>query len=122
MIRAIPMVVRQTITGAFVALIWLSISFAAMAQDVAPSPPSSDYVSRAEYDKLKSEHEAMKQELDGLKAAIQKMTAGGALAPAPGKTISEGKQVVAPAPTEAATEELRQEVQTLKMQVKETFP
>src|SRR5207247_10412148 len=95
---------------------------AAMGQDTALSPPSSDYVSRAEYDKLKSEHEAMKQELDALKAAIQKMTAGGALAPAPGKTISEGKQVVAPAPTEAATEEPRQEAQTLKMQEKEPFP
>src|SRR6266516_6303913 len=122
MIRAIPIIANQTAAAAFVALICLFFPSAAMAQDTAPSPPSSDYVSRAEYDKLKSEHEAMKQELDALKAAIQKMTAGGALAPAPGKTISEGKQVVAPGATEAATEELRQEVETLKMQVKETFP
>src|SRR5216110_874595 len=122
MVRAIPIIVNQTIPCAFVALICLFSQSAALAQDTAPSPPSSDYVSRAEYDKLKSEHEAMKQELDALKAAIQKMTAGGALAPAPGKTISEGKQVVAPAPTEPATEELRQEVETLKTQVKETFP
>src|SRR5207237_9946875 len=71
---------------------------------------------------LKAEHETMKQELDALKATVQQMTAGEALAPAPAKTISEGKQVVAPAPAEAATEELRQEVETLKMQVKETFP
>src|SRR5438552_5619394 len=122
MIRAIPIIVDQTIAVAFVALICLFFPSAAMAQDTAPSPPSSDYVSRAEYDKLKSEHEAMKQELDALKAAIQKMTAGAAQAPAPGKTISEGKQVVAPGPTEAATEELRKEVETLKTQVKETFP
>src|SRR6266566_3756877 len=125
MIRAIPMIVRQTITGAFVALIWLSISLAAMAQDVALSPPSSDYVSRAEYDKLKAEHEAMKQELDALKATVQQMTARAAQAPAeaaPEQAVSEGKQVVAPAPSEAATEELRQEVETLKTQVKETFP
>ncbi len=122
MIRAIPIIANQTAAAAFVALVCSFSPAAAMGQDTALSPPSSDYVSRAEYDKLKSEHEAMKQELDALKAAIQKMTAGGALAPAPGKTISEGKQVVAPAPTEAATEELRQEVQTLKMQVKETFP
>src|SRR6266487_2238584 len=125
MIRAIPMIVRHRITGAFVALIWLSISFVAMAQDVALSPPSSDYVSRAEYDKLKAEHEAMKQELDALKATVQQMTARAAPAPAeavPGKAVSEGKQVVAPAPSEAATEELRQEVETLKTQVKETFP
>src|SRR6266700_2386694 len=124
MIRAIPMIVRHRITGAFVALIWLSISFVAMAQDVALSPPSSDYVSRAEYDKLKAEHEAMKQELDALKATVQQMTAGAAPAPAeaaPGKAVSEGKQVVT-APPEAATEELRQEVETLKTQVKETFP
>src|SRR5205809_4552342 len=122
MIRAIPIIANQTAAAAFVALVCSFSPAAAMGQDTALSPPSSDYVSRAEYDKLKSEHEAMKQELDALKAAIQKMTAGAALAPAPGKTISEGKQVVAPAPTEAATEELRQEVQTLKMQVKETFP
>src|SRR5437773_12553649 len=121
MIRAIPIIANQTAAAAFVALVCSFSPAAAMGQDTALSPPSSEYVSRAEYDKLKSEHEAMKQELDALKAAIQKMTAGGALAPAPGKTISEGKQVVAPAPTEAATEELRQEVQTLKMQVKETF-
>ncbi len=124
MIRAIPIIVNQTITCAFVVLVCSFSPAATMAQDIAiaPSPPSSDYVSRAEYDKLKAEHEAMKQELDALKAAIQKMTAGAEPAPAPGKTISEGKQVVAPAPTEAATEELRQEVETLKMQVKETFP
>src|SRR6266487_3501613 len=122
MIRAVPIIVDQTIAVAFVALICLFFPSAAMAQDTAPSPPSSDYVSRAEYDKLKAEHEAMKQELDALKAAIQKMTAGAAQAPAPGKTISEGKQVVAPGPTEAATEELRKEVETLKTQVKETFP
>src|SRR6266699_3406805 len=115
MIRAIPIIVRHRITGAFVALIWLSFSFVAMAQDVAPSPPSSDYVSRAEYDKLKAEHEAMKQELDALKATVQQMTARAAQAPAeaaPEKAVSEGKQVVAPAPSEAATEELRQEVET----------
>src|SRR6266496_4601419 len=121
MIRAIPMIVRHRITGAFVALIWLSISFVAMAQDVALSPPSSDYVSRAEYDKLKAEHEAMKQELDALKATVKQLTVSAAQAPAPGKAVSEGKQVVT-APPEAATEELRQEVETLKLQVKETFP
>src|SRR5437773_94460 len=121
MIRAIPIIVDQTIAVAFVALICLFSPSAAMAQDVAPSPPSSDYVSRAEYDKLKVEHEAMKQELDALKETVKQLTANAAQAPAPGKAISEAKQVVA-APPEAATEELRQEVETLKAQVKETFP
>src|SRR5437773_10356686 len=125
MSRTIPIILNQTIACAFVALICLSFSSAAMAQDTPPSPSSSDYVSRAEYDKLKAEHEAMKQELDALKATVQQMTARAAQAPAeaaPGKAVSEGKQVVAPAPSEAATEELRQEVETLKTQVKETFP
>src|SRR5438093_6684860 len=125
MVRAIPIIVNQTIPCAFVALICLFSQSAALAQDTAPSPPSSDYVSRAEYEKLKAEHEAMKQELDALKATVQQMTARAAPAPAeaaPGKAVSEGKQVVAPAPSEAATEELRQEVETLKTQVKETFP
>src|SRR5947208_10530277 len=109
MIRVIPILVSQTIARASVALICLFSPAATMAQDTAPSPPSSDYVSRAEYDKLKAEHEAMKQELDALKATVQQMTAGAAGAPAEaasGKAISEGKQVVAPAPSEAATEEL----------------
>jgi hypothetical protein len=123
MIRAIPIIVDQTIAVAFVALICLFAPSAAMAQDVAPSPSSSDYVSRAEYDKLKVEHEAMKQELDALKATVQQMTAARAPAEAPAsqKGVSEEKQVVT-VPPEAATEELRQEVETLKTQVKETFP
>jgi hypothetical protein len=124
MVRAIPIIVNQTIPCAFVALICVLSQSAALAQDTAPSPPSSDYVSRAEYDKLKAEHEAMKQELDALKATVQQMTAAAAPAPAeaaPKKPIREGKQVVS-VPPEAATEELRQEVETLKLQVKETFP
>src|SRR5206468_6936855 len=105
MIRPIPIIVDQTIAVAFVALICLFAPSAAMAQDVAPSPPSSDYVSRAEYDKLKLEHEAMKQELDVLKATVQQMTAGAARAPAEApasqKGVSEEKQVVT-VPPEAA--------------------
>src|SRR2546430_5878308 len=125
MVRAIPIIVNQTIPCAFVALICVLSQSAALAQDTAPSPPSSDYVSRAEYDKLKAEHEVMKQELDALKATVQQMTAAAARAPAEPpasqKGVSEEKQVVT-VPPEAATEELRQEVETLKMQVKETFP
>src|SRR6266496_1266134 len=123
--RATPIIMNQTTAGAFVALTWLFIPSAAIAQDVASSPPPSDYVSRVEYDKLKAEHEAMKQELDALKATVQQLTAAPPPAhaeAAPGKAVSEGKQVVAPAPSEAATEELRQEVETLKTQVKEAFP
>src|SRR5438046_2215369 len=125
MSRTIPIILNQTIACAFVALICLSFSSAAMAQDTASPQPSSDYVSRAEYDKLKAEHEAMKQELDALKATVQQMTAGAVPAPVEAPTakmgVSEEKQVVT-VPPEAATEELRQEVETLKTQVKETFP
>ena len=119
--RATPIIMNQTIAGAFVALIWLFIPSAAIAQDVASSPPPSNYVSRVEYDKLKAEHEAMKQELDALKETVKQLTAGAAQAPAPAKAVSEGKQVVT-APPEAATEELRQEVESLKTKVKETYP
>jgi hypothetical protein len=92
----------------------------AAAQDAAPPP---DYVSRTEYDKLKAEHEAMKKELEALKKAVQQMANNVAPVEVPRRAEgqSEGKQVVnAPAP--AATDELRQEVETLKTQVKETFP
>ena len=96
---AMPIIVNQTITGAFVALICLVIPFAAVAQDTASSPPSSDYVSRAEYDKLKAEHEAMKKELEVLKTAVRQMANGTVQAmPAEGPPAatkpSEGKQVV----------------------------
>src|SRR5712692_7476028 len=118
--RAVSITVSQTIASAFVALIWLFIPFAAMGQDAALSPPPSDYVSRAEYDKLKSEHEAMKQELEALKTQIGQLAKGSM--PAAVATSVEGKQVVTGGPSQAATDELRQEVETLKSQVKETFP
>src|SRR6266704_5617431 len=120
MIRAIQIIVDQTIAVAFIALICLFSPSTAMAQDAAPSSPSSNYVSRAEYDKLKAEHEAMKQELETLKAQIGQLAKGPM--PAPAAAAAEGKQVVTGAPSQAATEELRQEIDTLKTQVKETFP
>ena len=125
--RAILTTVGQTIAGGLVAMIWLFIPFGAIAQDAASSPPSSDYVSRAEYDKLKAEHEAMKEELEALQKAVRQMANGAVPAiPAEGPTRnpapSEGKQVVSTTSSQAATDELRQEVETLKTQVKETFP
>jgi hypothetical protein len=120
--------IDSSIASIFLAIVITSAPALLQAQEVtAPPPPdaanprSSDYVSRTEYDKLKAEHEAMKQELDALKATVKQLTAAPPPAPAPGKAVSEGKQVVA-APPEAATEELRQEVETLKTKVKETFP
>ena len=105
------------------------------AQDPASTPPASDaanpaasdYVSRAEYDKLKAEHEAMKKELDALKTAVRQMANGtvpaGSREPeTPAEAPSGGKQVVATTSAAAATDELRQEVETLKTQVRETFP
>ena len=124
MIRAIP-IMNQTIAGAFVALICLCIPFAVMAQEAGSSPPSPDYVSRAEYDKLKAEHEAMKNELDALKTTVRQMANGAvpaAPAEGPTKTAPEGKQVAGGTSPAAATDDLRQEVETLKAQVKETFP
>src|SRR6266487_1170787 len=120
MIRAIPTIVNKAIGAPFVALICLFSQSEAMAQDTAPSPSSSDYVSRAEYDKLKAEHEAMKQELEALKAQIGQLAK--APVPIPATAPAESKQVVTEMPSQAATEELRQEVETLKTQVKETFP
>src|SRR5437764_14725596 len=61
----------------------------------------------------------MKQELEELKAQIGQLAKGPMPAPA---AAAEGKQVVTGAPAQAATEELRQEIDTLKTQVKETFP
>jgi hypothetical protein len=126
-VRANSIIVRQPIANAFVALIWLFIPFAAMAQDPASSPPSSDYVSRAEYDKLKAEHEAMKQEMEALKTTVRQMANGIAPAvpaegPPPKAAASEDKQVITSTTSPAAMDELRQEVDALKTQVKETFP
>ena len=123
--RVIPIILSQKIISAFVALIWLFIPFVATAQEAAPS---ADYVSRTEYDKLKAEHEAMKKEMDALKIAVRQMANGTAsAAPAEGPstaktTVPDGKQIVSTTSPPAATDELRQEVDTLKTQVKETFP
>src|SRR5216110_4078429 len=121
--RAIAPISKLPIAGAAVAAIGLFISSTAMAQEATFSPPSSDYVSRAEYDKLRAEHEAMKQELEALKTAVHAMANGTAPAapaegPAAKTAASEGKQVVTSVPSQAATDELRQEVDTLKTQVK----
>src|SRR5436190_16310722 len=110
--------------GAAVAITLLLLPLFARAQD---APSSGDYVSRAEYDKLKAEHEAMKQELEALKTAVRQMANGAippvpAEGPAPATKATEGKQVVTTTTSQAATDELRQEVETLKTQVKETFP
>jgi len=126
MTRALPIIVIQMIAVVFVVLIWLFIPSTATAQDAGSSPPSSDYVSRAEYDKLKAEHDAMKQELEALKTAVGQMANGTAPAvpaegPNPVAGTAEGKQVVSET-SQAATDELRQEVDKLKTQVKETFP
>jgi hypothetical protein len=120
MMRPIPIIVSQTISGALVALTWLFIPLAAMGQD--PVSPSSDYVSRAEYDKLKAEHEAMKQELEALKTVVQQM-AKGAVPPAPAEgPPSEGKQVVTATTSQSDSAALHEEVDKLKTEVHETLP
>jgi hypothetical protein len=114
--RTIPIIINQTIAGAFVALISLVIPFAAMGQEAASS---ADYVSRAEYDKLKAEHEAMKKEMDALKTAVRQMA--NRTVPAEGPA-SEGKQVVAPTASQSEIAALQADVDTLKTEVKETIP
>src|SRR5881392_229464 len=121
--RAIAPISKLPIASAAMAVICFS-STAMMAQEVTSSLPSSDYVSRAEYDKLKAEHEAMKQELETLKTAVRQMANGtnpAAPAEGPAKAAAESKQVVS-APSSQAVDELRQEAETLKTEVKETFP
>lgn len=118
---SLPLLRKRALGGIVAVLLFSSF---AKGQD---APPSGDYVSRAEYDKLKAEHEAMKQELEALKntvRAMAKSTEPGVPAEGPAQktTPQEGKQVVAGAPSQAATDELRQEVETLKTQVKETYP
>jgi len=84
------------------------------AQDAATTPtqepanpPSSDYVSRSEYDKLKAEHETMKKELDSLKDMVRQM-ANGTVPAAPREAASAaeapsaGKQVVSTIPSQPA--------------------
>ena len=109
MTRVIPIIGKEMIAGVLVALVWLFIPFAAIAQDAASSPPSSDYVSRTEYDKLKAEHEAMKKEMEALKTTVRQMANGMApAAPAEGPSTEKaaapkGKQVVAGATSQTVT-------------------
>ena len=79
---------------------------ASPAQDAA-NPASSDYVSRAEYDKLKAEHETMKKELDALKNAVRQMANGTvpaapSEAPPPAEAPNAAKQVVGTTSSQAA--------------------
>jgi hypothetical protein len=89
-------------------------------------PGGEDYVSRAEYDKLKSEHEAMKQELEGLKATVRQMANGTVPAPAEGPStttkVPEGKQIVTQATSQSDLDALHEEVDTLKSEIKGVVP
>ncbi|HEX7518141.1 MAG TPA: hypothetical protein VF345_12760 [Chthoniobacterales bacterium] len=89
-------------------------------------PPSEDYVSRAEYDKLKSEHEAMKEELEGLKTTVRQMANGTVPAPAEGPSTTtkalDGKQVVTEATPQSDLDALHKEVDTLKSEIKGVVP
>ncbi|MEP6686174.1 MAG: hypothetical protein ABJB22_05300, partial [Verrucomicrobiota bacterium] len=100
---------NRTIPCALAAAALLSTPFTVAAQDAAAPP---DYVSRAEYDKLKAEHEAMKKEMEALKTAVRQMANGTAPAapaegPAPANAAAEDKQVVSTTTSQAATDELR---------------
>jgi cell division protein FtsB len=89
-------------------------------------PAGEDYVSRAEYDKLKAEHEAMKQELEGLKTAVRQMANGTVPAPAEGPSTttkaSDGKQVVTEATSSSDLDALHEEVDSLKSEIKGLVP
>lgn len=89
-------------------------------------PATEDYVSRAEYDKLKSEHEAMKQELEGLKTAVRQMASGTVPAPAEGPSTTtktpEGKQVATEATPQSDLDALHEEVDALKSEIKGVVP
>src|SRR5260370_7394257 len=119
---------NQTILPIFAALA-LIIPFKVSAQDAASSPTqeagssASDYVSRAEYDKLKAEHEALKKEMDALKTTVLQMANGTVPAipaegPSTAKTAApEGKQVITSTSSPPATDELLQQFETLKTHV-----
>jgi hypothetical protein len=95
------------------------------AQENKP-PPGEDYVSRAEYDKLKAEHEAMKQELEGLKTTVRQIANGTVPAPAEGPSTTtkspEGKQVVTEATSQSDLDALHEEVDSLKSEIKGVVP
>ena len=104
------------ITSIFLAVALIATPALLHAQDAAASPtqnaappPSADYVSRTEYDKLKAEHEAMKKELEALQSAVRQMANGTAPAapaegPEPKTGPSEGKQVATAAPPSTEVE------------------
>src|SRR5213592_316410 len=118
--RAIFSLANPTIPCAMVTVALLAIPYTMVGQDVATSPPP-DYVSRAEYDKLKAEHEAMKKELEALKTAVRQMAIGTVPAapaegPARATKPSEGKQVVSTTTSQTDVVALQAEVDTLKTQ------
>ena len=92
----------------------LAVGGGLRAQDPVAQPGT---VSRAEYDKLKTDHEQLKQQMAEMQAQMQQLLKQRATAAAP----SDGKGIVAPSNT-ARLDELSTEIDTLKGRVKETFP
>src|SRR6516162_1695954 len=82
----------------------------AQEQPTAASPPSGDYVSRAEYDKLKAEHEAMKTRMEALEKMVQQMANG--TAPAAPPEAPPPTEAEAPAEAKQAPAEAKQVVST----------
>jgi len=110
----------------FTVLLTLLLMSSAAIHAQETKPAGEDYVSRAEYDKLKAEHEAMKQELEGLKTAVRQMANGTMPAPAEGPSATtkapEGKQVVSEATSSSDLDALHEEVDALKSEIKGVVP
>lgn len=85
---------------------------------------SGDYVSRADYEKLKQETAEMKKAMLQMQeqlSAMSKMQGSILSAVASGPSSSSGKEIVSPS-QQGALAELQAQVDELKSHVKETFP
>ncbi len=115
------MKLSRALVTAFLALSAMSLG----AQQEQPQPPDK-YVSVEEYEKLKAEHEAMKQELDALKKVVSqianKTVPTVPAEPAPATTPSDGKQVVGTTSPPAEIDELREELAKVKETAQSTVP
>lgn len=113
----------KSITPIIAALSIAWVAFNASAQDQSVD---TNYVSKAEYQKLKQDHAKLKQEMDALKAQIQGLLKGGSSAQA--ETLNnqvqelQKKDAARQAETDQALDDIEKRLKDVKAMAKDSFP
>ena len=86
------------------------------------SPPPTNFVSRTEYDQLKSDHEGLKAELAAVQAFLQAQRDQGAPPTAQTAEVQKSPQSQEPSETQESIEAMEVEIEELRSQVESSAP